>query len=240
MRRDERPWRSVPRVALLLMGAALTAQIALHSTIPRAVARAQDLSPPPTLRTLQMASLGEPLPAAKMMNLFLQAHDNQPGLSVPFRDLDYPMVIRWLARILEVDPRGQYPLLAASRLYGDIPDAGRQRLMLAFVHQQFLVDPDRRWAALAHAAHIARHRLHDMKLAREYARSLRENALGPNVPSWARQMEIFLLADMNQHESARILLGALLESGQVRDPAEYRFLASRLKEFEAPSTSPLP
>ena len=240
MRRDERPWRSVPRLTLWLLGAGLLAQIALHSTVPRAIARAQDLVPPPSVRTIQVASLGDPLSAAKLMNLFLQAHDNQPGLSVPFRDLDYPMVIRWLARILEIDPRGQYPLLAASRLYGDIPDPGRQRLMLDFVHQQFLADPDRRWAALAHAAYIARHRLHDMALARAYARSLREKALGPNVPSWAKQMEIFLLADMNRYESARVLLGALLESGQVRDPAEYRFLASRLKELEAPGGRPPP
>ena len=224
----------------MLLGAGLTAQIAVHSTISRAIARAQDLTPPPSVRTIQVASLGDPLSAAKLMNLFLQAHDNQPGLSVPFRDLDYPMVIRWLARILEIDPRGQYPLLAASRLYGDIPDRGRQRLMLAFVHEQFLVDPDRRWAALAHAAHVARHRLHDMELARTYARSLREKALGPHVPSWAKQMEVLLLADTNQYESARVLLGALIESGQVHDPGEYRFLTARLKELEAGSTSPVP
>ena len=240
MRRDERPWRSIPRVTPLLLVAGLLAQVAVHSTIPRAIARAQDLAPPPSVRTLQVASLGDPLSAAKLMNLFLQAHDNQPGLSVPFRDLDYPMVIRWLARILEIDPRGQYPLLAASRLYGDIPDPGRQRLMLAFVHQQFLVDPDRRWTALAHAAYIARHRLHEMDLARTYARSLREKALGPNVPSWAKQMEILLLADMNQYDSARVLLGALLESGQVRDPSEYRFLTSRMKELGGPGAGPRP
>ena len=44
-------------------------------------------------------------------------------------------------------------------------------------------------------------------------------------------MEILLLADMNEQAAARVLLGALLESGQVTDAAEFRFLASRMKEI---------
>ncbi len=218
-------------MAWLVFVAALAAQLCLATLAPRAAPTAADLRPPPAVTTIMVASLGDPLPAAKVMNLLLQSHDNQPGLSIPFASLDYAMVIRWLERILELDPRGPYPLLAASRLYGEVPDPQRQRLMLEFVHRQFRADPNRRWAALAHAAYVARHRLRDLGLAREYARSLRLYATGPAVPAWARQMEILLLADMNEQAAARVLLGALLESGQVTDPAEFRFLASRMKEI---------
>jgi hypothetical protein len=38
---------------------------------------------------------------------------------------------------------------------------------------------------------------------------------------------------MNELEAARIMLGGLLESGAVRDPAEARFLRQRLEELEA-------
>jgi hypothetical protein len=53
------------------------------------------------------------------------------------------------------------------------------------------------------------------------------------VPLWAKQMEIFILEDMDQLEAAKIMLGGLLQSGQIDDPAEARFLAQRLKELEA-------
>jgi hypothetical protein len=45
-------------------------------------------------------------------------------------------------------------------------------------------------------------------------------------------MEIFILEDMNEVDSAKILLGALLANGQVTDAAERRFLIKRLEAME--------
>jgi hypothetical protein len=45
-------------------------------------------------------------------------------------------------------------------------------------------------------------------------------------------MEIFILEDMNELEAARILIGTLLQSGALQDPAELRFLKQRLEELE--------
>jgi hypothetical protein len=45
-------------------------------------------------------------------------------------------------------------------------------------------------------------------------------------------MEVFILEDMSEFESARILLGGMVASGQVSDPAERRFLLERLKQLE--------
>ena len=234
-RRDQRPSKVVGPAAWCLLAAALAGQIALSALTPRQPPQAADLQAPPDVRALVVASLGDPLAAAKLMNLLLQAHDNQPGISIPFARLDYLQLQRWLGCILQLDPTGPYPLMAASRLYGEVPDRVRQRMMLDFVHEQFHADPNRRWPALAHAAHVARHGLKDLALARQYAASLRREATGPAVPGWVKQMEILLLADMDETEAARVLLGALLESGQVTDPAEARFLASRLAELETHS-----
>ncbi len=220
-------------VAWCLLALALLAQVTLSVLTPRQRPQAADLAVPPSAHAITAASLGDPIAAAKVMNLMLQAHDNQPGISIPFSRLDYLQLQRWLARILELDPAGPYPLMAASRLYGEVPDRQRQRLMLDFVHEKFHADPNRRWPALAHAAHVARHGLKDLALARTYAASLRREATGPAVPPWVKQMEILLLADMNETEAARVLLGALLESGQVTDPAEARFLTSRMTEMNA-------
>jgi hypothetical protein len=101
--------------------------------------------------------------------------------------------------------------------------------MLEFVHEQFLLDPNRRWPWLAHAALLAKHRLHDLPLARRYAAAIDRHTTSPDVPLWARQMEIFILEDMNELEAARIMLGGLLASGKITDPAEIAFLKQRLE-----------
>ena len=47
----------------------------------------------------------------------------------------------------------------------------------------------------------------------------------PDVPLWARQMEIFILEDMNELEAARIhARWACSQAGSIQDPAEARFL----------------
>jgi len=46
-------------------------------------------------------------------------------------------------------------------------------------------------------------------------------------------MEIFILEDMNELETARLIIGGYLQSGTIKDPAELRFLDERLKQLEA-------
>jgi len=46
-------------------------------------------------------------------------------------------------------------------------------------------------------------------------------------------MEIFILEDMNELETARVIIGGYLQSGRVKDPAELKFLDERLKQLEA-------
>ena len=127
----------------------------------------------------------------------------------------------------------QYPLFAAARVYAEHPDPARSRLMLEFIYEQFLLDPNRRWPWLAHAALLAKHRLKDLPLARRYAAAIDRHTTAADVPLWARQMEIFILEDMNELEAARIMLGGLLASGRITDPAELRFLKQRLQELES-------
>ncbi|MND01070.1 hypothetical protein D3C83_199060 [compost metagenome] len=53
-------------------------------------------------------------------------------------------------------------------------------------------------------------------------------------------MRIFILADLGEIEAAKVLLGGLLESGEVTDPKEIHFLSERLKELEAAGKSSPP
>jgi hypothetical protein len=228
----ERPLGHVPRPVVWLLALCLGAQIAWRVQAPAPSARAEALPAPPTAALLRLAALGDDVALARLLMLRLQAYDDQPGVRIPFRDLDYARVEAWLERLLELDPQSQYPLLCAVRIYAAVPDEAKKRAMYDFAYRAFLRDPNRRWRWLAESAIAAKHQLRDLPLARKYAAALRLYATGADVPSWAKQMEIFLLADMNEIESAKVLLGGLLASGQIRDPHEMRFLADELERLE--------
>lgn len=233
----QRPASSVPRWIKWLLAIVLIVQVAFRLADPGSIAIATQLEAPPAISALRLAALGEPVGLAQMLTLHLQAFDTQAGISVPFRKLDYHNMVLWLDRLLELDAASGYPLLLASQVYSQVPDSVKQRAMLDFVHRKFLEDPVRRWRWLAHAAVVARHRLNDPQLALSYARAIAEQANEPSVPSWAKQMHIFLLADLGEHEAAKILLGGLLASGAVTDPHEQRFLLDRLKALETVENS---
>ncbi|MBT8445841.1 MAG: hypothetical protein HKO62_09830 [Gammaproteobacteria bacterium] len=231
-RRDERPFSAVPGWLAASLLLALAAQLAVHHFGPAAGRVARPLPPAPPATLVELAALGEAQLAGRMLMLWLQAWDTQPGISVPLQSLDYPRLRDWLRVSAQLAPHSRYPHLAAARLYAEVPDPARQRLMLDFVHEQFLQAPAERWQWLAHAVFVARHRLGDLPLALRYATALAEHTAPGEAPPWARQMRIFVLADMGETAAARVLLGALLTSDQGLDPAERRFLAGRLAELE--------
>ena len=225
MSRDERRLSAIPGWLWAALGAALSLQLWWHGAhAPRPAGRAE-LPPAPSAQALRLAAFGELEAASRLAMLYVQSRNH--------RDLDYARLVGWLEAAVSLDPRSDYPLFAAARVFAENPDPARSRAALEFVYGAFMRDPDRRWPALAHAALLAKHRLGDLPLARRYAAAIDRHATGSGVPPWARQMEIFILEDMNQLEAAKALIGGLLASGEIDDPAEIRFLAARLKALEA-------
>lgn len=232
---QRRPLAQVPRPLLLVLGAALALQLTWHASQTPGLGPGLGLSPTrgaptapalpsaPSLAALKLASLGEPVALSKALMLYVQSQ-REDGTGVRLR--------AWLERIVALDPQAQYPLLAASQVYAG-GDQRRTREMLDFVYRGFGDDPDRRWPWLAHAALVARHQLHDAALARRYANAIRTQANPALVPAWAQQLEVFILDDMNEYQSASALIGAMLASGQVRDPREVAFLERRLESISA-------
>ena len=214
--------------AIFIIG--LSAQVFWSHTRVPVIATAANLPETPDSRLLRLAAMGEPGTLARVLMLWLQAFDNQPGISVPFGDLDYSGVINWLDALLDLDDRFQYPLLSASRVYTEMPENGRKRQMLEFVYRHFLEDPDRCWPWLAHAVYVAKHRIGDLPLALKYANALRRNLDSDAAPPWVSQMEIFVLEDLGELESARILIGGLLASGRLKKN-ELRYLENKQAEL---------
>ena len=208
----------------MLLAFSLAAQLAWQASPRPAQSASVDLPPAPSVQSLRLASFGEREALARILAVHIQSFDLKR---------DYARLVDWLRSVLDLDPRGPYPLFLAARVYAESPDPARVRAALDFVYQEFFRDPNRRWPWLAHAALVAKHRLGDLPLARRYASAVQRYTSAPDVPLWAKQMEIFILEDMNELAAAKIMLGGLLESGTVRDPAELRFLHHRLQELEA-------
>lgn len=228
---NERPLGAVPMAVLAAFIALLAFQVACDRIARMDIAASDTLQPPPDQRIVRIAALGEPAPLARMLTLRLQAQDYRSGSRSPYQRLDYAALEAWLATLLDLDPRAQYPLLLASRVYSDVPDEDKQRRMLAFVEREFAKDPDRRWPWLAQATIVAKHRLRDLPLARRYAHTLQAGVHPDGVPLWARQMEVFILEDMNEFDAARIMLGGMLKEGGISDQDELRFLERKLEEL---------
>jgi hypothetical protein len=214
----------VPGWILGLLATSLAVQMTWHVSRPHARQAAETLPPAPRMAVLRLAAFGEDPAAARLVMLYLQ------GFGA--RDVDPARLTAWLRASLSLDPLSGYPLFAAARVFAETPDAAASRVVLEFVYQEFMRDPNRRWPWLAHAALLAKHRLKDLPLARRYAAAIDRHTTSADVPLWARQMEIFILEDMDELEAARIMIGGLLAKGEIQDPNELRFLDQRLREIE--------
>ena len=181
---------------------------------------------------LRVASFGEPEIASRLAMLYLQAYDLRGGNAVPYQRLDYGRLVAWLRAVLQTDPRSNYALFSAARIYAENPDAEKCRTVLEFLREAFADAPDRRWPWLAHAALVAKHRLHDLPLALRYAREVDRDMRDPMAPLWAKQMQAFILEDMNELEAAKVMLGGLVASGRTADKNELRVLERRLGGLE--------
>ena len=224
---------AIPPLLGILVAASLAAHLVWQACLAPLPSQAADLPHAPPAPLLSAASFGEPEAAARLAMLYLQAYDLRGDNAVPYQRLDYARLIAWLRAIVATDPRSGYALFSAARVYAENPDAAKCRAMLEFLYAEFGRDPDRRWPWLAHAALVAKHRLKDLPLALRYARAIDRQARDPRAPLWAKQMEIFILEDLDELDAASVVLGGLIASGKVTDPAELRSLERRLEELRA-------
>ena len=228
--------RPPPRWIIFFLVVGLALQLLLSTARQPPAAKFEDFSPPPSLSVLRLAALGDTIAFAKLAMFWLQNFDNQPGLAIPFRTMDYEALALWLETILALDPKSEYPLYAALRFYSPIPDETKSRRMLTFIHEQFPKDPERRWRWLSFAAVDARHRLKDEALALTFLNDVSDQATQGKLPPWVHGVHWSLMREAGALQSARQLVGSLLHHGGITDPGELKFLSDWLEALEAEET----
>ena len=227
----ERPIGQVPAIVLVLFVCALLGQLVFNVWRPSVATESAQPDTPPAMAWLRVGSLGEPAALARVANLWLQSMDYSNGKLTRLHELDYDALAAWLERCLALDPSSEYPLFLASRVFSQVKDPHRARIMLDLVARAYVVDPATRWPSMAQAVHVAKHRLRDLPLALAYAKILRKQASGA-VPTWARDLDILVLQDLNELESAKILVGGLLNERRITDRTELEFLKRELSQIE--------
>ena len=224
-----RPSQRVLVCMMLLIMLAL--QFRFSSAHERTWSANASIGKPPDHLLLNLLSFGEQRATAYGMMLYLQSFDAQAGRALSIRSLDLNASNAWFESAMQIAPGQAYPLFLAARIYAESAPPPVRAEMLELIYRHFFKAPNERWPWLAHAAYIARHEMQDLALATRYARAIREYSTAASVPRWARDLEIFMLASNNQIEAAQLLLGALIDSGQITDQRELQAMTERLQQL---------
>lgn len=230
---EYRPVDSISRKAFALtwipVALLLWLQVGINQRMPPPAHDAIHLPEPPSASALHALAAGDEVAASKALMLWLQAFDNQQGQSVSYFDLDYEVLTRWLDAILELDDRSHYPLVSAANVYALVNSPPKMRVIVGFIRERFAQNPGKNWQWMASATTTAKNRIDDLPLALALARELREATEDmDHVPNWAKQMEVFLLQDLNEYDQSAALVLRLVKEGRITDPQEFKLHVDRL------------
>lgn len=232
-RNTERPWSVVSKSIYAGALLAVVVQFGFHWFSTRHVGQSfEPLSHPMPSSNYKALFLGSTKLWGYLMILNLQLHDNQSGRHLSYRHLDYEVLSRWLLLIQELNSDSGYPGFLASRVYSQNVRPDQLKEMINVVRVLFQRDPERHWQRMTEASLLAKYQLNDMSLALELAEPVFYLSKTMKLPAWARDMKIILLDDMNEDEAAALLIASMLESREVMDPDERRFLESRLLKIQ--------
>ncbi len=192
-------------------------------------------SPPPAALA-PLLTLGDDQLFYRAAAFGLQNMGDGGGRTTPLAAYDYGRLELWLRLLDRLDPAARYVPTLAGWYFGQTSEPADLRRIVAYLTAIGARDPARNWRWLAQAVYLARHRLHDVRLALEIARLLAGLA-GSSAPLWVRQMPAFALAEVGEGEAARDLLETILATDP--DPrADERALMRRLTARHLAAAAP--
>ncbi len=231
--RSERPWKELPTGLWLFLIAALLLQLGSQVWVHGATeSRFRSIEAPHDADSYRALSLGSDRLWSYLLLIRLQLHDAQKGRFVSYRALDYGRLADWLLALQRMNPDSDYPAFLAARVYGQIDDPERARQMVEVIRRIFAQNPQRYWRRMTEAVLIAKYRAKDLPLALELADALYRQPKTVSLPRWARDMKLIVLDEMGEDEAALRLIGSLLNSGEITDPDEKRFLLDRMSKLQ--------
>jgi len=233
MRHTQRSIRALPVLLLPALLFALALQSGMHYFYQsRLIASYHPLERPANLNTYRVLSLGSQKLMSYLLMLRLQLHDNQLGRNIRYRRLDYDVLGTWLLALSELNPQSDYPAFLASRVYSQVKDPRKLRKMVQVIEQLFDKNPALHWRRMTEACVLAKHQLKDLPYALRLANKIASIPPDVKIPYWARDMRLVLLDELDQLQSAQLLISSMLQDGDLKDHDERRFLQDRLLRIQ--------
>ena len=220
---------------LLLLGLVLFFGVQLvyhHQNRQASVASFSQLKAPLDVEFYQSISLGSGQLMSYLLTIGLQLHDNQKGQHISYSHLDYQRLSDWLLTLYRLNPESEYPGFLAARVYSQVRSETQIRQMVAVISELFRLNPAQHWRRMTEACLLLKHQLNDLPAALEVAERIAALPGTIKIPFWARDMKLVLLDELNELESAQLLISSMLQSGEIEDRDEIRFLQSRLLKIQ--------
>lgn len=233
MKQRQRKLHQVPVYALLGMLILFAVQLSHHHWFKSSIIDSyKALRQPASADFYKAIALGSDRLWSYLLLLGVQLHDNQRGRHINYIHLNYETLQDWLLTLYELNPLSDYPAFLAARVYGQVPDKNKVRTMITVIETLFRRNPQQHWRRMTEACLLAKHQLQDLPLALKLAKDINTLPKTIKLPFWARDMELVLLDELNQFESAQLLISSMLQSGEIRDEDEIRFLKFRLLKIQ--------
>ena len=195
------------------------------SSPPPATRHRRIRRPPPPKPSPVFSPLAKPPPLSRLIAMRLQAFDNQPGVSIPFEQLDYDALGRWPRHRRPMDERAEYPHFLMSKVYSSVTDETRKRkargMGLATIPSVVPTTVGNGWRTPPTKPTMS-------SKTPSSPWKWRTTFVGKpppaESPEWVRQIEVLFAENQNQYEVAAAILSNQLEARRNRRPTRIRIL----------------
>jgi len=183
-------------------------------------ARWTNVPPAPEIKYASMSGLGDKSFAYRVNSLMIQNFGDTGGRFTPLKDYDYDKISDWLFLQDYLDERSNFIPYLVAYYFSGVQEPEMFRPMIPYLKIIGVRTYAEKWRWLAQGVFISRFLLKDLDEAMEFA-NLLAKASDPNIPSWAKNMSVFIMTVRGEKEAAyALMLEILKDSADQMHPNE--------------------
>ena len=172
----------------------------------------KDVPPVPSITSALWSALGDKQLAYRGYGIMIQNMGDTGGAITNVADYDKEKLAEWFMLMHQLDPDASHiPRLAGFFFAAQRRNAKEIGPILDYLEVAAGHGEGQKWRFLAHAVFLARYRMEDMDRALGLAQKL-ASFKNPDMPVWARQMNVFILTAQGEKEAAYNMMINLLRS----------------------------
>lgn len=215
----------------VMLALCCAATVALWMGSSHVQAKWSGVPPVPSRSGAVMMTLGDTQFSYRFGAITLQNLGNTGGNVVAVKDYDYKKLGEWFWLLHGLDPASNHVPMMAAYYFGATPVKEDLAVVVDYLAEVGQIPVGNKWRWLAHAVFLARHRMHDLDRALDYAYRLSKmEPAGDTLPLWARQMPAFVLSEQGEKDSSRKIVEEILLTADDLHPNEVNFMAAYLVE----------